>query len=1026
MSEVAGMLQFHCEGLQRICKVIDANSDYDDLMAHRITEDDKALFGEDVDLSDKIKRATSLFDSKFRSRTYKIILPEFSGFACDGSTENNLREFLFFERICSPAGITIGSRNYAKSTKISISDLSPSQMKAMESIIADVDTFYRYRSTITASLVHQQIIYSCTFFSFLISFSRDGAVKPTALVLANDHSPSRVALSMIMKGLNVPRVYLQHAEVTSGFPPLDFEYCVLRNKKSLDTYKTIGPIAGRVFVITRYTEPFTRELLVRPRGQKVTVVIYPTSRIIVEMLKQLLIELRSNSGVEKIIIKEHPGAAKQLRNQFEGVGVEFTCAIPEDDHIAIVGNSSVAIELLHRGIPVYQNFDFDPVCPDYYGFVRGGLTFEVDLTQLSSAFWRPYHADARWLSTFVQWDASANDAYLTDQAQFVKEMTSLAEKSRTATTTRVRPSMKGRFRARLKGVVKRGAIRLINANRKRSSRAANFVLSRASRAANFLSINADRLGRFLLANTEVEISAPIWRTPKQTANKSRASKKVIHKDEIRLFELLEYTLRQVPRPAEWLLMNEQANVFNPAAVIATLEKMFQERNNVLNIVFDGFRKWPSGSVVGTWVYLKRAEWGNFVVDPAELEAISTFVFGYEGDGHTRALLENSLLTTILRSGTCDQLDSFWLNASVVKKDKLSINRKIQVLRKLRCTPGREAEAEHTLEDFERQASTFELLKLRNTEFLEGRVVEGWHHQHVEHQFSQVAPRNLAQEFEAHLRPVYDALRPRMELMNVRAYPSEAKHFWQMAQRALNERAPLSMIRLSDGEGYLFPDRNHFHQEDIANRERHWWGTELPTDLRSEIIREARQAIAEADVVGIPAIYRFIRDHSESSRSLGQSLQGRGLLEVLSGVGKIVSPSALITEDKVNVALFSDPATLLPLIESARKVTILSSVVPATLPSIFHNARRLETITIPTHYKTMLNESYSRSPQALPFLYRSILDKVDQIVMPGDLVLVAGGIIGKIFIGRARAKGAVALDLGHVVDDWIHPALPSIR
>jgi hypothetical protein len=60
------------------------------------------------------------------------------------------------------------------------------------------------------------------------------------------------------------------------------------------------------------------------------------------------------------------------------------------------------------------------------------------------------------------------------------------------------------------------------------------------------------------------------------------------------------------------------------------------------------------------------------------------------------------------------------------------------------------------------------------------------------------------------------------------------------------------------------------------------------------------------------------------------------------------------------------------------------------------------------------------------VYRSILNEIDQIVVPGDLVLVAGGIIGKIFLGRARAKGAVALDLGHVVDDWIHPALPSIR
>jgi hypothetical protein len=349
-----------------------------------------------------------------------------------------------------------------------------------------------------------------------------------------------------------------------------------------------------------------------------------------------------------------------------------------------------------------------------------------------------------------------------------------------------------------------------------------------------------------------------------------------------------------------------------------------------------------------------------------------------------------------------------------------------VIRKLRGTAGREDEAQHTLEEFEQQASDFELLKLSNAEYLEGRLVQGWDHHYAEQRFLQVAPRTLSREFEAHLKPAYDALRPRMELMNVRTCPSEAEHFRNLTLRALDEKKPFSMIRLSDGEGYLFPDRHHLHEADVANRERHWWGTELPTELRYTIISEARQAIAEADVVGIPAIYRFIRDHGESSQSLAQSLQGRGLLEVLAGVGGIVSPSAVITEDKVNVALFSDPTSLLSLIEAARKVIIVSSVVPENLPSIFRSSRRLETVTIPTHHKTMLNETYSKGSQILPFLYRSILNEIDQTVEPGNLVLVAGGIIGKIFLGHARAKGAVALDLGHVVDDWIHPALPAIR
>jgi len=223
--------------------------------------------------------------------------------------------------------------------------------------------------------------------------------------------------------------------------------------------------------------------------------------------------------------------------------------------------------------------------------------------------------------------------------------------------------MKGRFRARLKGGVKRGVIRLVNANKKLSSRAANFVLFRASRAANSISVNTDRMGRFLLANTDIELSAPIWKSSSRTIHKATSRKSEIH-----FVDFLEYTLTQVAKPAEWLRMNEQTEAFSPAILIAALEAMFQNRRPALNTIFEGFRDWPSGSPVGTWVYLKRTEWGNFVVDPAELETISAFVYGYEDDFSTRFLLEQSLLTTILRSGTCDQLDQFWLNASAVKKE----------------------------------------------------------------------------------------------------------------------------------------------------------------------------------------------------------------------------------------------------------------------------------------------------------------------------------------------------------------------
>ncbi|EHK54143.1 hypothetical protein MAXJ12_26778, partial [Mesorhizobium alhagi CCNWXJ12-2] len=81
------------------------------------------------------------------------------------------------------------------------------------------------------------------------------------LVLANDHMPVHIAISMAMKSVGVPRLYLQHAEVSEAFPPLDFEFNLLRSQKSLDTYRAIGEIEGKVYIVPRDSTPVPVERL---------------------------------------------------------------------------------------------------------------------------------------------------------------------------------------------------------------------------------------------------------------------------------------------------------------------------------------------------------------------------------------------------------------------------------------------------------------------------------------------------------------------------------------------------------------------------------------------------------------------------------------------------------------------------------------------------------------------------------------------------------------------------------------------
>lgn len=62
---------------------------------------------------------------------------------------------------------------------------------------------------------------------------------------------------------------------------------------------------------------------------------------------------------------------------------------------------------------------------------------------------------------------------------------------------------------------------------------------------------------------------------------------------------------------------------------------------------------------------------------------------------------------------------------------------------------------------------------------------------------------------------------------------------------------------------------------------------------------------------------------------------------------------------------------------------------------------------------------------MPFIYDTILAGLDD-VGPGDLVLIAGGIVGKILLGHAKEHGAVALDIGSVIDDWVSGGQKSLR
>jgi len=1078
------ILSFHSHGFSRFVRPIDANTEYDVLLAGRLGADFMRDFAGQQPLEEKRRLACAYNYNALQSKVVKAIRLTRAIPACYGSTRNNLREFEWLDRLCADIGLRIIRNNfheYAR-TKVELADVRLDDW--LRVLLHDVAAFYQARESITPGLVHQQLLYTQTFLSYLAACAREQAVLPTLMVLANDHAPSHVAISMVMKGAGVPRLYLQHAEVTFAFPPLDFEYSVLRNDRSRQIYDLIGPAAGEVYIISRFESEFRADMLAKDRGESVSVVIYPTGRMVADGLRNVVRTLQSNKAVDKVYIKPHPNSYPPVHTILEDVQVEIVGEVPSHDHVALVGNSSVVVELLHQGVPVYQNFDFDPVVADYYGFVREGLTTDVATDDLAERFWRPYQLDERWRAVYANLNPAAQPGHDQTIAAFLKRMTGFAStigatSSPVSRASAVRSGIRPRLRrfARIIATVSVNRFPNLAADGVRlcirhSRLVSSHKLVRVADAAGNgdtergatqdtavqsaivseagVGITATTVASFLRRLAIAPLVPLIKRSPdwayffvrfalgytclaSQYKLESLGTRQT---DALQLFarnvdvakvELAVLTLDQIRGPASWMAASLRSDIFHDKELILAVDALTKQRSLAVPEIFASLAELPENSAIRLWCEIKRADWTRAFPSLPELQQYAQNVYAYDSDSYVRQQLEAVLLGLIVRAGDAADLQEFFDQATRLRPERLSVKLQLDVLRKFSMFPSYGAEAVRLRALFERTASPFHRLKFKNLDALTGTSNSTWRHAHAEEDFMRAAPSVLAKEFRDSVRPVYDRLRPRMRYIDLRIDSDQRAVLAGDIARSLEQGRPFSLVRLGDGEGYLFAEQGkYFSSEDATNRERHWWGTELPVDVRSRITNAARQAVAQADVIGIPVVHRFIRDLADSSPSIFATIQGRGLVQVLESIQDTASPDALFTEDRANVAMFQEHGYILDLARRAKKVVLVSSVQIEHLPDEFATIGNFVNIAIPTHSRTSGNSAYHKGDGPLPFIYQGLVERLEQHAGPQALVLVAGGLIGKIFIGAARARGAVALDIGGVVDDWVGSIMPTLR
>ncbi len=275
--------------------------------------------------------------------------------------------------------------------------------------------------------------------------------------------------------------------------------------------------------------------------------------------------------------------------------------------------------------------------------------------------------------------------------------------------------------------------------------------------------------------------------------------------------------------------------------------------------------------------------------------------------------------------------------------------------------------------------------------------------------------------------------------DVRLNGDDAAKVMCRIESALGLKTGLSLLRLGDGESYGFWQSPHsavgttvplpdgvtgaMVDDDQALRETIWWREAISTDLKTAMQANFVEALANADVIGVPAIYRYLRDMPPpnelpySSRSLRSiELVNRHLLDWQQK--NRFAKAALFTEERCHQTLFTLP-NIQQLASKASHVVVVSCFKAEAIRPLFIDVP-VSTVVIPPHSRVanLPITANLKDPRPMPYQLDALAEQLADKCAPGVLVLVGGGFAGKHLLNVAKQHGAVALDVGAMVDYWL--------
>ncbi|KON26765.1 hypothetical protein AC481_06555 [miscellaneous Crenarchaeota group archaeon SMTZ-80] len=209
-------------------------------------------------------------------------------------------------------------------------------------------------------------------------------VKPSIVVVVNDHLMYARALVLAAKQANIKTLYLQHASVSGKFPRLFFDYAFLDGNDSLNKYAVNGYSDTKIFLtgfpkFDRSLKCYNQKSIVENVGICIATLEEESE------IEDLCKKLKSESINLNFSIRPHPsdkriGIWKDLAatynfsysNSREESSFDFLQKVD----VIISGESNILLEAVLMNVyPIYYDYSSTKI-KDMYEFVRNGLVDE--------------------------------------------------------------------------------------------------------------------------------------------------------------------------------------------------------------------------------------------------------------------------------------------------------------------------------------------------------------------------------------------------------------------------------------------------------------------------------------------------------------------------------------------------------------------------------------------------------------------------------------------------------------------------